>query len=100
MLGRLSFEFTQSAAGKSHAEMIENLLEFVTPDPETTLDLGVYADLFYCQDKSVTLVGTWVLMQERGGNFETMWYAGGWTGRPVPSKEKALRYIQQHDRPA
>jgi hypothetical protein len=100
MRGRLSFEFTEDATGKSHDEMIAALREFVTPDPEITLDLGIYADLFYCADQQVALLGTWVLTLGVSKEFETVWHAHGWDDRPVPSKEKALRFLQQLGRPA
>jgi len=100
MSGRISFDFMCGADGKTHAEMIAELRELVTPAAEITLDLGVYADLFYCHDQEVTLLGTWVVVFLDEHDFKTVWHDGGWDDRPAPSKENALRYFQQLGRPA
>lgn len=100
MSGRLSFDFMRSAVGKSHDDMIAELRDLVTPVPEITIDLGIYADLFYCENRQVTLLGTWVVTFSDEQDFETVWHNGGWGDRPMPSKENALRYLQQLGRPA
>lgn len=100
MSGRLSFEFTHDASGKSHDEMIALLRDFVMPEPDIPLDLGRYADLFYCHGQHVTLLGTWVVTPGEPQDFETVWHPNGWDNRPAPSKEKALRYLHQLGRPA
>ena len=94
-----SFEWTKAVEGPDDIRMIEQAREWIAPDPESTSESFRWADLFYCHDRDVTLVGTWVVAPGRGDEQRPTWHAGGWPDRPRPSKEKALRYLHELDRP-
>lgn len=71
----------------------------ITPEPETTPVDFRWADLFYCHGREVKLVGTWVIKPGNDGEAYSTWHAGGWSDRPKPSKERALRYLHELGRP-
>lgn len=80
------------------AEMIETVrtMTISAGQAEVELDGVVYNDLFYCDDTSVTLIGTWVGRSNTPG---AVWHPDGWAARPTPSKEEPLRYLLSLGRP-
>lgn len=89
-------EFSYPVDGPCDAEMIERVQDFhQAPDADAPNGHFIYADLFYCSDRTVTLIGTWVTSRETG-----VWHPSGWADRPKASKEKALRFLHERGRPA
>lgn len=77
------------------ARMIEESLKPITSDPENMPDIDCWVDLFYCHDRIVRLVGTWVIKP----GIDNAWHSDGWSERPRPSKERSLRYLHELGRP-
>jgi len=91
----ISYWFSHAVDARRDEEVIEHVREFQRPDFEELTDNLSYADIFYCDEHGVTMIGTWVT--DRG---EAIWHAGGWAERPRPSKEAALRFLYSRGRPA
>ena len=94
-----SFEWTEPVSGPSDEQMIEKARERITPEPNNMPDTFCWADLFFCHGRDVKLVGTWVVRPGKQKEPVAIWHADGWSERPRPSKEKALRYLHELDRP-
>lgn len=94
-----TFEWSKPVEGACDARMIEKVREWITPPPENMPDTFCWADLFYCHGRSVKLVGTWLVTPGIEKQPTATWHAAGWSERPRPSKEKALRYLHELGRP-
>jgi len=94
------FEFTHPVDAACDAEMIDDLREQITPDPGDMPDSFCHADLFFCHGDDVKLIGTWVITPDEDRLPNATWHPGGWADRPRPSRETALRFLQQLGRPA
>lgn len=94
-----SFEWSEPGDDICDARMIEKSRELITPGPESMPDTYCWADLFYCHARIVRLMGTWVVRPGIEKQPSATWHTDGWSERPRPSKEKALRYLHELGRP-
>lgn len=93
------YDWTISVDGPCDDRLIEKTREHIAPDSENMPVTFCWAELFYCHGRDVRLVGTWVVKPGNQNDPEAHWYANGWPDRPRPSKERALRFLHELDRP-